>query len=85
MRHNVTPGGLFPNYELPDHTGTPRRLSELQGVVPETLWPLGWFGAAQVKTSITRSLDLGRPPWVVKKHSRLTTHCALRPGLPCSP
>lgn len=28
------PGGVFPDYELPDHTSTPRRLSELQGDDP---------------------------------------------------
>jgi len=28
------PGGIFPNYELPDHTGTLRKLSELQGDDP---------------------------------------------------
>src|SRR4029453_14757682 len=32
-RDNV-PGSMFPDYELPDHTGTPRRLSELQGDNP---------------------------------------------------
>jgi hypothetical protein len=28
------PGGIFPDYELPDHTGTMRKLSELQGDDP---------------------------------------------------
>jgi len=34
MRSDIVPGGIFPNYELPDHTGTPRKLSELQGEDP---------------------------------------------------
>jgi len=34
MRADIIPGGTFPDYELPDHTGTPRRLSELQGRDP---------------------------------------------------
>jgi hypothetical protein len=34
MRNDVVPGGPFPDYELTDHTGTPRRLSELQGPDP---------------------------------------------------
>src|SRR6202047_4880761 len=34
MRSDIVPGGIFPNYELPDHTGTLRRLSELQGEDP---------------------------------------------------
>jgi peroxiredoxin len=34
MRADIVPGGIFPDYELPDHTGTPRTLSELQGRDP---------------------------------------------------
>ena len=34
MRSDIVPGGTFPDYELPDHTDTPRRLSELQGDDP---------------------------------------------------
>ena len=34
MRADIVPGGTFPDYELPDHTSTPRRLSELQGDDP---------------------------------------------------
>ena len=30
MRADIVPGGTFPDYELPDHTKTLRRLSELQ-------------------------------------------------------
>jgi len=30
MRPDIAPGGTFPDYELPDHTDTPRRLSEIQ-------------------------------------------------------
>jgi len=30
MRSDIVPGGPFPDYELPDHTGTLRKLSELQ-------------------------------------------------------
>ena len=28
MRSDVVPGKAFPNYELPDHTGKARKLSE---------------------------------------------------------
>jgi peroxiredoxin len=31
MRSDIVPGGSFPDYELPDHTGKVRKLSELQG------------------------------------------------------
>ncbi len=34
MRPDIVPGGIFPNYELPDHTGTLRKLSEVQGEDP---------------------------------------------------
>ena len=34
MRSGIAPGGTFPDYELPDHTDVPRRLSELQGDDP---------------------------------------------------
>ncbi len=34
MRPDIRPGGTFPDYALPDHTGTVRRLSELQGRDP---------------------------------------------------
>jgi peroxiredoxin len=30
MRSDIVPGGVFPDYALPDHTGTVRTLSELQ-------------------------------------------------------
>jgi peroxiredoxin len=31
MRNDIKPGARFPDYVLPDHTKTPRRLSRLQG------------------------------------------------------
>jgi hypothetical protein len=31
MRADIVPGGVFPEYELTDHTRTRRKLSELQG------------------------------------------------------
>jgi peroxiredoxin len=37
MRPDITPGGTFPDYELPDHTGKRRRLSEIQGTDPMIL------------------------------------------------
>ena len=37
MRADIVPGGSFPNYELSDHTGVPRRLSELQRSDPMIL------------------------------------------------
>jgi peroxiredoxin len=34
MRPDIAPGATFPDYQLPDHTDTPRKLSELQGEDP---------------------------------------------------
>jgi peroxiredoxin len=34
MRNDLVLGSVFPDYQLPDHTGTARRLSELQGDDP---------------------------------------------------
>ena len=34
MRPDITPGAKFPDYTLPDHTETPRSLSEIQGDDP---------------------------------------------------
>src|SRR4051812_20967145 len=34
MRADIVPGAAFPDYELPDHTSTMRRLSEVQGEDP---------------------------------------------------
>ena len=37
MRSDIVPGGIFPDYALPDHTETVRKLSELQGDDPMIL------------------------------------------------
>jgi len=37
MRADIVPGGIFPAYELTDHTKTRRKLSELQGIDPMIL------------------------------------------------
>src|SRR5262249_32422701 len=34
MRTDIVPGATFPDYELTDHTGKRRKLSELQGTDP---------------------------------------------------
>ena len=30
MRSDIVPGGIFPDYQLPDHTNELRKLSELE-------------------------------------------------------
>src|ERR1700723_1075921 len=34
MRHDLIPGCVFPDYQLPDNRRTPRKLSEIQGADP---------------------------------------------------
>ena len=34
MRADIVAGATFPDYELPDHMGETRRLSEIQGPDP---------------------------------------------------
>jgi peroxiredoxin len=37
VRADIKPGAVFPDYELPDHDGVTRKLSELQGSIPMVL------------------------------------------------
>ncbi len=37
MRSDIRPGGVFPDYSLPDHTNIVRTLSQLQGDDPMIL------------------------------------------------
>jgi peroxiredoxin len=37
MRADIVPGAVLPDYELSDHRGTHRKLSELQGEDPLVL------------------------------------------------
>jgi peroxiredoxin len=37
MRADIVPGAVFPDYELTDHTGKHRKLSDLQGPDPMIL------------------------------------------------
>jgi peroxiredoxin len=37
VRADIVPGGIFPDYELPDHAGIVRKLSDLQGRDPMIL------------------------------------------------
>ncbi|HEY3940077.1 MAG TPA: redoxin domain-containing protein, partial [Bryobacteraceae bacterium] len=37
MRADIAPGAVFPDYELTDHTGKHRKLSDLQGPDPMIL------------------------------------------------
>ena len=49
MRSDIRPGGIFPDYVLPDHTQTQRRLSELQGDDPMLLVLIRGFRVTALK------------------------------------
>ena len=70
MRADIAPGGAFADSELPDHTGTPRRLSALQGPDPMilTLARNGyWFWGRPSFDDLWRELRAAtrevRPDW----------------------
>ena len=42
MREDIRSGARFPDYELKDHTGTPRCLSELQEGSDSMVLVLSW-------------------------------------------
>jgi peroxiredoxin len=48
MRADIFAGVVFPDYELTDHTGKHRKLSELQGPDPMILAPGHRCGSGQV-------------------------------------
>jgi len=68
MRSDIVPGGIFPDYELPDHTGKLRKLSELQGDDPlssasriRTFLPVSVFREFYVIPLDDSSFELARP------------------------
>jgi ABC-type multidrug transport system permease subunit len=54
----MVPGATFPDYELPDHTSTPRRLSELQGANPLILAVAELFHRPESSTVALAAMSL---------------------------
>jgi peroxiredoxin len=52
MRSDIVPGATFPDYELPNHTDTMRKLSELEGDDPLilTLAARAWSSPLRLST-----------------------------------
>jgi peroxiredoxin len=50
MRPDMIPGAAFPDYELSDHTGKHRKLSELQGQHPMVLVEVGYCRLVTIST-----------------------------------
>ena len=61
MRSDIVPGGVFPDYELPDHTNIKRRLSELQGQDPLILTLARCHFCPKVVLRVGVLLDLSTP------------------------
>jgi hypothetical protein len=75
MRVDIVPGAKFPDYELSDHTGKHRKLSELQEQDPMVL-VLGRGGycpkdrrQAEGLLQLHREMEVGycRPDWDITK------------------
>ncbi|HET9982288.1 MAG TPA: redoxin domain-containing protein [Longimicrobiales bacterium] len=60
MRSDITEGAVLPDYELPDHTDTPRRLSILQGDDPMVLTLHRGFFCPKDRQQLERLRDLSR-------------------------
>jgi peroxiredoxin len=61
VRPDIAPGGIFPDYELPDHTETLRKLSELQGDDPLILTlARGHYCPKELSSAKTSSASCGR-------------------------
>lgn len=64
MRSDIVPGGVFPDYALPDHTGKVRTLSELQGRssrTPAALSSRTWHDLRAATREIRPDWDLAKP------------------------
>jgi peroxiredoxin len=60
MRADIIPGARFPDYELTDHTGTRRKLSDLQGQHPMVLVLSrgGYCPKAELLVQLHRELEV---------------------------
>jgi hypothetical protein len=64
MRSDIIPGGVFPDYALPDHTGTVRMLSKLQGhSVYNSYWFWGRPSVDDLGRDLRAATSDSRPDW----------------------
>src|SRR5262249_39633191 len=62
VRSDIVPGGVFPDYEPPDHTGKVRKLSELQGDDPLILTlPRGHYCPKEHQQHLELAAFMGEP------------------------
>ena len=84
MRSDIAPGAKFPDYELPDHTNVPRKLSDLQGDDPLILTlARGHYCPKEHQQHLELATfypkDRGSLHRDCDDHDRLTSHA---PGIP---
>ena len=84
MRSDIIPGGIFPDYALPDHTGSVRTLSELQGRDPLILVlsrdHAQWTFLSDPGRTIQQDLDIQE--YTDPDHDPMIPHTlVLKPGL----
>jgi adenylate cyclase class IV len=60
MRADTIPGTGFPDYQLTDHTGKRRKLSELQGQDPRTLTPADLLAVLSSALGVRRTVSKTR-------------------------
>ena len=72
MRPDVTPGAVFPDYELSDHTGKHRKLSEAAcWALPRTL---DLHCSEMVGRSIKKTASAGKFLFVAQRDHRINAH-----------
>jgi hypothetical protein len=63
MRPDIIPGAVFPDYELSDHRGMHRTLSELQEGVYNGYWFFGRPTVEELRVDLRAVLQRCRPDW----------------------
>jgi hypothetical protein len=77
MRSDIAPGSAFPDYQLPDHTRTLRKLSDLQGDGPLILMLAGFrpcVSFAYPMPNEMRAISIPRQP---SQNQQLFVNCRL--------
>jgi peroxiredoxin len=83
MRSDIVPGGILPNYELPDHTGKLRKLSELQGEDPLVLTlARGHFCPKEHQQHLELAAFY---PRIAVAYTQIATIASVRQSEPCGP
>jgi len=81
VRADIVPGGVFPDYELTDHTRTRRTLSELQGINPMILLlSRGHFCPKENQQHLELAASYRRSRWSTPRSSPSRRTTSSRPA-----